>query len=137
MYFLWFNISRLFLFHTHKTLYIFIYHFHLLYFYLFCYIHLPTTFHAILLKTYFQTKSNIICLQHFKDTYLTQIFSNPNSNEFTMTKEGGTCFFYWLMAAYSFNVKVECCRFCEGYDWFLSLWVFWILVWESSKCILF
>ena len=107
----WFNVLRLFLFHMHKTHYIFIYHFHLLYFYLFSYIHLPTTLHAILLKTYFQTKSNIICLQLFKDTYLTltlSYFLILTQMNLLWPKKGGLAFFidWWRLTVLMLKLNV-------------------------------
>ena len=48
-----------------------------------------------------------------------------------MTKEGGLLF-YLVIVAYSFDVDVKHCRFCEGYD---SLGVFGCLRFWFGKVI--
>ena len=52
-----------------------------------------------------------------------------------MTKEGGLLF-YLVIVAYSFDIEVKHCRFCDGFDSLGVFWVFEILVWKSYRCII-
>ena len=72
---------------------------------------------------YTQTKNDVIYLQLFNNTYITQTllyhFILTCMSRLWPKKE--TCIFYLVMKDYGFDIDVRCCGFCKGCNW---LWVF-------------
>ena len=128
--FIWFNISRLFISLTHKTLCISIHPFHFCSFIYTC----PHPFMSSHIK-YTQTKNDVIYLQHFNNTYITPTLSYHLILTCRLSKlwpRKGACVFYSVTIAYSFDVEVERFGFYKGCD---LLWVFGCLGFWFGKII--